>query len=324
MGAIRVVCADCSRLMGPRSCPSVPGPRAYVEGGGPYGPQGAPFLWPLCTPSPDPLPGGLGACQAASSAVGTLPAQRRPGMVRRCQDSSAGRVSASAVGAGLPPGTPPPNLTPTHDLMRMDKINLGILMRPCARETDGSSEDSVRKIATFAGSFRTSFAYSVSSHYEGSLRYWREWGGGLRPGRVVRGTWERRGLPRRPALSPLARDPACLPRHLPHPRAPESRCADRCPLLAVPEPEAAGQSLLHARFSWGPCGNLGRRSRTRHGAVTLKFSTVEEHVLQTSGLKTMAPSAFSQPHRLARPCAARAPRSEAPERALAAGGDLGL
>lgn len=162
---------------GSQELPFRPWAESICWGGGPCGPQGAPFLWPLCTPSPDPLPGGHGACQAASSAVGTLPAQRRPGMVRHCQDSSAGRVSASAVGAGLPPGTPPPNLTPTHDLMRMDKINLGILMRPCARETDGSSEDSMRKIATFAGSFRTSFAYSVSSHYEGSLRYRREWGG---------------------------------------------------------------------------------------------------------------------------------------------------
>lgn len=35
----------------------------------------------------------------------------------------------------------PPNLAQTNNLMLMDKINLRILMRPCARETDSSSKD---------------------------------------------------------------------------------------------------------------------------------------------------------------------------------------
>lgn len=42
------------------------------------------------------------------------------------------------------PASPPgrsPNLTQTNNLMLMDKINLRILMRLCARETDSSSED---------------------------------------------------------------------------------------------------------------------------------------------------------------------------------------
>lgn len=148
-------------------------------GAGPCGSQGTPFLWQLYTPSPDPPhPGGHGACQAGLFRRGHLARTEAPGDGK----ALSGQLRWPCVGlcSGLRPPSwdAPPNLTQTHDLMRMDKINLGILMRPCARETDGSSEDSVRKIATFAGSFRSSFAYSVSSHYEGSLRYWREWGGG--------------------------------------------------------------------------------------------------------------------------------------------------